>query len=177
MGHLISQCSAVRLRKRLARLGKRVVFTNGVFDLLHVGHIRYLQQARGLGDVLMVGLNSDASVQNLKGPDRPWVAGLERAEVLCALECVDYVVLFDQTTASELVAALKPDVYAKGGDYAQVESGSVTGSRQTKPESVPEAAVVESYGGRVILLAFTPGHSSSMLAARIRGSVTAGDPK
>src|SRR5689334_18779927 len=99
--------------------GKRVVFTNGVFDLLHVGHIRYLEEARGLGDVLIVGLNSDTSARALKGESRPLVPQSEREELLLALRCVDAVVIFDEPTADTVLAALQPQVYVKGGDYAQ----------------------------------------------------------
>jgi rfaE bifunctional protein nucleotidyltransferase chain/domain len=177
VGQLISPKSALRIRKRLARLGKRVVFTNGVFDLLHIGHVRYLRQARHLGDVLMVGLNSDASARLLKGNDRPWVPELERAEVLCALDGVDYVILYDDSTAIDLVTALKPDVYVKGGDYAQVGAEFACGTGQDSARPIPEAGAVGGYGGRVEIVAFTPGHSSTLLAGRIRGSAAAGDVK
>jgi len=177
MGKLTSPSGALRARKKLARLGKRVVFTNGVFDLLHVGHTRYLHQARNLGDVLMIGLNSDASARLLKGQGRPWVPELERAEVLCSLSDVDYVILFDQATAVDLVTLLKPDVYVKGGDYAPGRPGSATSTSHDSPRPIPEASVVEGYGGKVVIVAFTPGHSSSILAARVRGSVTEGDAK
>ena len=172
MGRLITHKSALRIRKRLDRLNKSLVFTNGVFDLLHIGHVRYLSQARSLGDVLMVGLNSDSSVRLLKGQERPWVPELERAEVLCALSCVDYVVLFDQTTALELVSSLQPDVYAKGGDYAPVGDGAVSQLGPVTARPIPEASAVESYGGKIVIVAFTPDHSSTILAARIRRPAT-----
>jgi len=105
------------IRERLKAEGKTLVLTNGHFDLLHVGHVRCLQQAKRLGDVLVVGLNSDASTRALKGSGRPLVPQEERAEVLAALECVDYVVIFEERTAERLVAALKPEVYVKGGDW------------------------------------------------------------
>lgn len=177
MGELISQSGAIRIRRRLARLGKKVVFTNGVFDLLHIGHIRYLRQARRLGDVLMVGLNSDSSVHLLKGQDRPWVPELERAEVLCSLSDVDYVILFDQATAVDLVMDLKPDVYVKGGDYASDKPGASRPDTLRDSRPIPEASAVEEYGGEVVIVAFTPGHSSSALAARIRGSPAEGAEK
>jgi rfaE bifunctional protein nucleotidyltransferase chain/domain len=173
MGRLLSLPQALRVRKRLGRRGKKVVFTNGVFDILHVGHTRYLQQARELGDVLFVGLNSDTSATMLKGQARPWVPGTERAELLCALSCVDYVVVFNENTAVDLVAALQPDVYVKGGDYSPAASpGSdspASGSAvpgDVKP--LPEAAAVEKCGGKIVILPYTPGHSTSILAARIQ---------
>src|SRR5579884_4167495 len=116
--------------------GKRVVFTNGVFDLLHVGHVRYLQEARALGDALVVGLNSDASARAIKGQERPLVAQQERAELLEALSCVDAVVIFDEPTADALLQALEPDVYVKGGDYGA----------QGPPEAQPCGAMVAKCG-------------------------------
>ena len=107
----------VRCRDRLADEGRRVVFTNGCFDLLHVGHVRYLQAARALGDALIVAVNGDASVRALKGPTRPVNSEQDRAEVLAALACVDYVVMFDTERVTRLVQAIRPQVYAKGGDY------------------------------------------------------------
>ena len=162
MGQVVSLSAARRLREKLRTQGKVTVFTNGVFDLLHVGHIRYLDAARKLGDALFVGLNNDASARRLKGPDRPWVPQAERAETLCALRSVDYVVLFGEATAKEVVAALQPDVYVKGGDYAAAAGDC--------GKALPEAPVVESYGGRVIILPYTPGHSTTELVARIRES-------
>lgn len=146
------------LARRLARLradGKRVVFTNGCFDLLHPGHVRYLSAARRLGDALVVAVNSDASVRRLgKGSDRPLVPENDRAEVLAALEAVDYVTLFDQDTPLDVIRRLRPDVLVKGGDWA--------------PEKIVGADVVRSYGGRVKSLPFAPGHSTTALVARIR---------
>src|SRR6059058_3387522 len=110
--------------KQLRAAGKKMVATNGCFDLLHVGHVRYLQAARALGDMLIIGLNSDASVRAYKGPTRPLVAQDERAELLAALACVDYVTIFDEPTAEALMAALQPDIYVKGGDYRPTASGS-----------------------------------------------------
>ncbi len=146
------------LRERVAALrssGGRLVLTNGCFDLLHVGHVRYLQAARALGDFLAVGLNSDASVRTLKGAGRPLVPQDERAEVLAALACVDAVVVFDEPTAETLVAALRPEVYVKGSDYSVA--------------TLPEAGVVEGYGGTVRLVPVLPGVSTTALVARIRG--------
>jgi rfaE bifunctional protein nucleotidyltransferase chain/domain len=134
--------------------GKRVVFTNGVFDLLHVGHVRYLQEARALGDALVVGLNSDASARAIKGQERPLVAQQERAELLEALSCVDAVVIFDEPTADALLQALEPDVYVKGGDYAV--------------QGPPEAPTVQRYGGEVRTLQLVPGRSTTDLIETIR---------
>jgi rfaE bifunctional protein nucleotidyltransferase chain/domain len=180
MGKLISLSQAQRVRQRLRKQGKTAVFTNGVFDLLHVGHIRYLDSARRLGDCLFVGLNSDASARRLKGADRPYVPEAERAQILCALLSVDYVILFSEPTAELVVAALQPDVYVKGGDYPVGSSppganGAATGGDAGTPypllregKTLPEAPLVESYGGRVVILAYTPSHSTTDLVARIR---------
>jgi D-beta-D-heptose 7-phosphate kinase/D-beta-D-heptose 1-phosphate adenosyltransferase len=133
--------------------GKTVVFTNGCFDLLHAGHVKYLQKARNLGDLLIMGLNSDASVRRLKGDKRPLIDEEERAHLLAALNCIDYVVLFDQDTPLELITALKPHILVKGGDYT--------------PESVVGKEVVESYGGRVELITFVDGKSTTNIIERI----------
>ena len=132
----------------------RVVFTNGVFDLLHPGHIDVLLGARGEGDALIVGLNSDLSVKRLKGPDRPVRSEGERAYVLAALETVDAVVVFDQDTPLELVRRLRPDVIVKGGDYS--------------PETIVGADVVLGRGGRVVVIPLTPGHSTTTTIERLR---------
>jgi rfaE bifunctional protein nucleotidyltransferase chain/domain len=134
----------------------RVVFTNGVFDLLHPGHVDVLVGARLRGDSLVVGLNSDASVRRLKGPDRPVRSESERAYVLAALETVDAVTLFDQDTPLELVEALRPDVIVKGGDYT--------------PDTVVGADVVRARGGEVVIIPLTPGHSTTSTIQRLRGS-------
>src|SRR5438093_6231289 len=118
--------SRAELKKLLATRRarhKRIVFTNGTFDLLHIGHVRYLQAARELGDVLVVGVNSDDSVRGYKGPSRPVVPQDERAEIVAALRCVDYAVIFDEPTAAQLVEVLQPDIYVKGGDYAEGGKG------------------------------------------------------
>ncbi len=133
-----------------------VVLTNGTFDLLHVGHVRYLQDARDLGDVLVVGINSDASVRGYKGAGRPVVPQDERAEIVAALRCVDYATIFDAPTATHLVETLQPDVYVKGGDY----------SPGAKP--LPEAEAVLSYGGEVKIVPFVQGHSASDLIQRVK---------
>ena len=143
--------------------GERGVFTNGCFDLIHLGHVRYLQEARTRGDFLVLGLNSDASACRLKGPGRPYVPELERAEILAALSCIDYVTIFDEPTAGPLVALLQPAIYIKGGDYANTQDGTPDLSR------LPEARVVQEYGGNVQLISYLPGHSTTALIAKIRG--------
>ena len=132
-----------------------VVFTNGVFDLLHPGHIDVLLGARRVGNALIVGVNSDASVRRLKGPDRPIRSTAERCYVLAALEAVDAVVSFDEDTPRDLIAALMPDVLVKGGDY---DESTVVG-----------AAEVRSRGGRVVIIPLTPGHSTTSTIQRLRG--------
>lgn len=139
--------------------GETLVFTNGCFDLLHRGHVDYLQRARALGDSLLVALNSDTSVRTLKGAGRPVLPEGERAQVLAALRAVDAVVIFSAPTAEALVAALRPAIYVKGGDWA------------TGPRRPPEAAVVEAYGGRVQYLSYLPGRSTSEIIAQIRDQV------
>ena len=133
--------------------GERVAFTNGSFDLFHVGHLRSLEQARALADLLVVGLNSDASVRAYKSPDRPVLPQAERSELLAGLACVDYVVVFDAPTAERLVAEIQPDIYVKGADYA------------TKP--IPEAEIVREHGGRVELIPLEAGRSTSGLIDEI----------
>ena len=140
--------------QQVQQIGNRVVFTNGVFDLLHVGHLRYLQQARSLGDVLVVGLNSDASTRAIKGETRPLVPLAERQELLLALRCVDAVVTFDELTAEATVEALEPDIYVKGGDYQVAQ--------------LPEAAVVQRYGGQVRILLKVEGRSTSDVIDTVR---------
>ncbi|MCY4465862.1 MAG: D-glycero-beta-D-manno-heptose 1-phosphate adenylyltransferase [Chloroflexi bacterium] len=147
---------AGQLCERLRQAGKTVVFTNGHFDLLHVGHLDYLQKARAVGDALVVGVNGDQSTRQLKGEGRPFVPAVERARLLAGLRCVDVVLVFEADTADELLRALQPDIYAKGGDYAH------------KP--LPERATVEALGGRVELIDFLPGHSTSALIEKVRNS-------
>src|SRR5262245_9580244 len=141
-------------RERLRAGGARLVFTNGVFDLLHVGHVRYLAQARALGDALVVAINSDRSVRELKGPDRPLFDEAERAEILAALRCVDYVVVFDDVSPRSLIGKLLPDVLVKGGDY-QIDE--IHGREE-----------VEAAGGKVIPLPFVPGASTTSLLERLK---------
>ena len=136
--------------------GQRIVFTNGCFDLLHAGHARYLGAARALGDCLVVGLNSDASVRRLKGEARPVNEERDRAEVLGALRAVDYVTIFDEPTAAALIEILRPDVYAKGGDYTL--------------DTLPEAKIVQAYGGHVALIDLEPGRSTTKVIEKLRQS-------
>lgn len=133
--------------------GGKTVFTNGCFDLLHVGHLRYLQAARELGDRLVIGLNSDRSVRELKGPSRPILPEDERAELLDALRCVDAVVIFDERTADRAIEAVRPHLYVKGGDY--------------EPDTIPETPLVRSLGGEVVVLPFVEGRSTTSIVERI----------
>jgi D-glycero-beta-D-manno-heptose 1-phosphate adenylyltransferase len=139
---------------RLRAAGKRIVFTNGVFDLLHPGHVRYLQHARSLGDALVVGVNSDRSVRAIKGPERPIAPENERAEVLAALACVDAVAVFDEDTPQEIIAALQPDVLVKGADWAA--------------DAIVGRDIVEARGGRVARVEVVPGYSTTGIIAKIR---------
>ncbi len=145
----------VRRVRAAQRKGERVVFTNGCFDLLHVGHVRSLEQAAGLGDRLVVAVNSDASVRELKGEDRPLVRLRERAELIAALACVDWVVSFSAQTPLRLIEAVRPDVLAKGGDWARAD---IVGGDE-----------VESWGGRVVRLREVPGVRTTGLIERARG--------
>ncbi len=166
----------LRVVDKMRASGKCIVFTNGCFELLHIGHVGYLQTARSLGDVLVVGLNSDVSVRAIKGPPRPLVPEAERAELLAALQCVDFVVVFGEATAENLVAALKPDIYVKGGDYKVAESkeqGAGTGA-EYRPNALPigqkiapEMRVVQGYGGKVVVLPYSSGHSTTTLIENI----------
>ena len=143
---------------RAQRNGKRVVFTNGCFDLLHPGHIHTLEAARALGDVLIIGLNSDESVRILKGPGRPVIPQDERAEILAAMECVDAVVIFDELTPQRVVAALLPDVLVKGGDWP---GNHIVGREE-----------VEAAGGKVVLIDVVPGYSTTEILNKIRGETS-----
>jgi len=154
MGEIVSLEESLIVRAKLQIEGKTVVFTNGHFDLLHVGHVDYLQRAKELGDVLIVGLNSDASTRALKGEKRPLIPQDERARMLVALACVDYVVIFEETTANSLVEALKPDLYVKGGDWGE-------------GRTPPEAEVVTSYSGQVRILPYLPERSTTGLIEAI----------
>jgi D-beta-D-heptose 7-phosphate kinase/D-beta-D-heptose 1-phosphate adenosyltransferase len=144
------------LRKVLEEVkakGKRIVFTNGCFDLLHIGHLRYLEKAKALGDILVVGVNSDFSVQRLKGPERPILPLSERMEIVSGLECVDYVTSFDESTPLELISFLKPHVLVKGGDWTK--------------ETTVGKEVVEGLGGEVVILPFVEGNSTTNIIETI----------
>jgi len=153
---ILSRGDAASAVRRAQRRGERVVFTNGCFDLLHVGHIRSLEQARGLGEHLVVAVNSDASVRRIKGPSRPIVRARERAEVLAALGCVDWVVIFGEDTPLRLIRALRPDVLAKGGDWSLA---TIVGRED-----------VLGWGGSVRRLREIPGVRTTEIARRIRES-------
>jgi rfaE bifunctional protein nucleotidyltransferase chain/domain len=145
-----------RLIARVAiarRGGARVVFANGCFDVLHVGHVRYLEGARALGDLLIVGVNSDEQVRRLKGAGRPFVSERERAEVVASLRAVDLVTIFPEPTVEALLLAIRPEIHAKGTDYTE--------------ESVPERQVVLSYGGRVRIVGDPKDHSSTQMLSRV----------
>lgn len=156
MGRVATREAFVRAARTVQRRGGRVVFTNGVFDLLHFGHVAYLQKARRLGDALFVGMNSDASVKRLKGPSRPLVPLSDRIKVLAALECVDFVTSFGEDTPQRLIENVQPDVLVKGADY--------------KARDIVGAAVVKAHGGRVVRIPLSKGRSTSSLVARIKRS-------
>jgi len=142
-----------RIIKDLKAKGKRIVFTNGCFDLLHLGHVRYLEKAKSLGDILVVGVNSDRSVQSLKGPGRPILPEEERAEILSGLACVDYLTIFDELTPFELISSLRPHILVKGGDWTK--------------ETTVGKEVVERSGGQVVILPLVEGSSSSNIIETI----------
>ena len=151
---LIDPNDIEKLCEILHRAGEKIVFTNGCFDILHAGHVRYLEKARSFGDCLVLGLNTDASVRGNKGPSRPINSELDRAEVVGALKSVDYVVLFGEKTAETIIAKVRPDVYVKGGDYTL--------------ETLPEAKIVQSYGGRVEFIQMVAGRSTTNVIEKIR---------
>jgi rfaE bifunctional protein nucleotidyltransferase chain/domain len=151
---VLDRNEATAFVERLRSEGRTVVFTNGVFDLLHPGHIRYLKDARALGDALIIGLNSDASVRRNKGPQRPINPESERAELLEALECVDAVVLFDEDTPADIIQVVGPDVLVKGADWPA--------------DQIVGRDTVEARGGRVVRIPVAPGHSTTALLERIR---------
>ena len=135
--------------------GATVVLTNGAFDMLHVGHLRYLQGASELGDIVIAAVNSDSSVKLSKGPKRPVIPGHERAELVSALDVVDWVFLFDEPTVAEIIQKLRPNIHAKGTDYT--------------PEDIPERTVVETYGGRVAIVGDPKNHSTTTLVEQLKG--------
>jgi len=154
MGHVLTWDEAFTEREHMRQQGRPLVFTNGHFDLLHVGHLDYLEHAREWGAALFVGINGDDATTQLKGTGRPLVPAIERARLLAALVCVTASIIFEQDTAHDLIDLLRPDFYVKGGDYAN------------KP--LPERSLVESYGGRVILIDLVPERSTTSLIQRIR---------
>jgi len=153
VGEVLTTAALLERAAELRSAGKTIALANGCFDLLHVGHVRYLAGAAAEADVLVVGINDDASVRALKGPDRPIMPDVERAELLAALRCVDHVVIFPGLTPAPLIAALRPDVHCKGTDYTA--------------EAVPERAVVAAYGGRTVIVGDPKDHSTRELVARI----------
>jgi len=153
---ILSRRGLIEAAARKQTAGKRIVFANGAFDLLHAGHVRYLEAAKAEGDWLAVGVNSDASVRRAKGPGRPIVPESERIEIVAALGCVDAASLFDEDSPAALIAELRPDVHAKGTDYTS--------------ESVPERNVVASYGGRTAIVGDPKQHATRDLLARIKNS-------
>lgn len=155
-GKIISTGALAIVSEKLRGQGKRLVLTNGCFDLLHPGHVRYLQAARALGDALAVAINGDESVRALKGDDRPLNREADRAEVVAALGCVDHVVAFSETRAARLLEEVRPSIYVKGGDYTRAT---------LHPE---EQAALEKIGAEIRILPFEPGHSTSGLIERMR---------
>lgn len=153
MGELIQRQDLPKLLKQLKAEGKTIVTTNGCFDILHVGHVRYLQKTKTFADKLLVCLNSDSSVKQIKGPDRPINNEQDRAEILCALSCVDYVVLFDEATPQNLLCEIKPDVHTKGADYTI--------------ETLPEAKSIMENGGRIEFISFVEGKSTTNVINKI----------
>ena len=154
MSKIVDKQALLEARGKMKQAGKQLVFTNGCFDLIHAGHVRYLAQARALGDVLVVALNSDRSVRALKGEGRPILSEQERAEVIAALEAVDYVIVFDEETPRELIAALLPDVLVKGGDWPL--------------DQIVGRDEVEAAGGKVLSLPYVEGSSTTEIIERIK---------
>lgn len=154
MKRVLNREEASKLIEELKKQGEKVVFTNGCFDILHVGHMTYLEEAKEFGDYLFVGVNSDESVKRLKGPTRPINSEVDRAELLAGLKAVDYTVIFTEDTPVELIGELKPSIHVKGGDY--------------KKEDLPETKVVESYGGRVEIVSLVEGKSTSNVVKKIQ---------
>jgi len=155
MGQVIRRENLNKLINDIHSLGQTVVATNGCFDILHVGHVRYLQQTKSYADYSIVLLNSDKSVKKIKGPTRPINNENDRAEILCALSCVDYVVLFDESSPRELLDEIKPDVYTKGADYTM--------------ETLPEADIMKKNGTRVEFIQFVKGKSTTNIINKING--------
>jgi D-beta-D-heptose 7-phosphate kinase/D-beta-D-heptose 1-phosphate adenosyltransferase len=156
MGEVVVHADVLKIRARLKHEGKKIVFTNGVFDIVHRGHVEYLTKAKALGDVLFVGINTDASVQRLKGPQRPIVSQDDRAFVLAALRVVDYVCLFDEDTPYNLIKAVVPDVLVKGSDWAI--------------DSIVGKDIVEAAGGKVQTIDYVPNRSTTNIIQKIATS-------
>ncbi|MGL4534224.1 MAG: D-glycero-beta-D-manno-heptose 1-phosphate adenylyltransferase [Fusobacteriaceae bacterium] len=150
---LISRELGVKIIEEQKKLGKKIVFTNGCFDILHVGHLAYMNEAKRQGDILIVGVNSDESVKRLKGPTRPINSELDRAEMLSGLKAVDFTIIFTEDTPMEIIDELKPSIHVKGGDY--------------KKEDLPETVVVEKHGGEVRILNFVEGKSTTNIVNKI----------
>ena len=151
---LVERQDIAKFCEILRKGGQKVVFTNGCFDILHAGHVTYLEAAKAQGDVLVLGLNTDASVRHLKGPERPINNELDRAKVVGALKSVDYVVFFGEQTAEAVIAEVKPDIYVKGGDYTL--------------DTLPEAKIVQSYGGKVAFIDMVEGRSTTNIINKIK---------
>ncbi len=153
MGTVIRREEVTELINNLHKMGKTVVTTNGCFDILHIGHVKYLQKTKSFADILIVLLNSDKSVKSIKGPTRPINNENDRAEILCALSCVDYVVLFDENSPRNLLDEMKPDVYTKGADYTM--------------ETLPEADIMKKNGTRVEFISFVEGKSTTNIISKL----------
>lgn len=153
MGLVVERKNIIEVREKYRKEGKKVVFTNGCFDILHVGHLRYLFEAKEKGDILIVGLNSDASVKRLKGEKKPYVPQEERAEMLAGLKPVDYVVAFEEDTPIEILSEIRPDVHVKGGDYSK--------------EKLPETKIVEENGGEVVIVSLVTGKSTTNIIKEV----------
>ncbi len=154
MEKLIEKENLDNIIKKLKSENKKIVFTNGCFDILHAGHVRYLKESKKFGDILIVGLNSDVSVKKIKGESRPINPEMDRAEVLAGLEAVNYIVLFDETSPVKLLEEIKPDIYTKGADYTV--------------ETLPEAKTVLSYGGKIEFIKFLEGRSTTKIIDKIK---------
>lgn len=154
MEKLIEKEKLDNIIKKLKSENKKIVFTNGCFDILHAGHVRYLKESKKFGDILIVGLNSDISVKKIKGESRPINSEMDRAEVLAGLEAVNYIVLFDETSPVKLLEEIKPDIYTKGADYTV--------------ETLPEAKTVLSYGGKIEFIKFLEGRSTTKIIDKIK---------
>ncbi len=154
MEKLIEKENLDNIIKKLKSENKKIVFTNGCFDILHAGHVRYLKESKKFGDILIVGLNSDISVKKIKGESRPINPEMDRAEVLAGLEAVSYIVLFDETSPVKLLEEIKPDIYTKGADYTV--------------ETLPEAKTVLSYGGKIEFIKFLEGRSTTKIIDKIK---------